>query len=109
MSSFAEKSELLKKLCVENAECFVTDSSENGQRMYISLLAIKDRIEEIWPTVTNVRELVPKYDFDENTSGNGFRSFVIVFDSAVDYAIELNKKIAAKKDSILFIKNYVAK
>lgn len=107
--SATEQSELLKKLCLENAECFTKDSSENGQRLYISLLSIRDTVEQIWPTVTRLRDVASKYDFDENTPGNGFRSFIGVFDSAINYAIELNKKVAAKKDGLIFIKNFVAK
>lgn len=109
MSSPEEKSELLKKLCEENAESFAKDSSENGQRLYVSLLSIRDTIEQIWPTVTHVREIAFKYDFDENTPGNGFRSFVGIFDSAVNYAIELNNKVVSKKDGLIFMKNFVAK
>lgn len=109
MSSSDEKSEILKKLCTENAESFAKDSSENGQRLYISLLTIRDTIEQIWPTVTHMREVAAKYDFDENTPGNGFRSFVGIFDSAINYATELNQKVATKKDGLLFIKNFVAK
>lgn len=109
MSSSEEKSEILKKLCTENAECFAKDSSENGQRLYISLLSIRDTVQQIWPSVTRIRQVAPKYDFDEQTAGNGFRSFVGVFDSAINYAIELNQKVAAKKDGLIFIKNFVAK
>lgn len=104
-----ENAELLKKLCVENAEYFSRDSSENGQRLYISFLGIKDTLEQIWPTVTHVREVSPKYDMDENSPGNGFRSFVSVFDSAVKYAIDLNNKVSSKREGLLFRKTDIKK
>lgn len=104
-----DQKEVLKRLCSENAEYFAKDSSENGQRLYISFLAIKETLDQVWPALTRVREVAPRYDFDENTPGNGFRSFVGVFDSAIAYAVELNKKVAAKKDSLLFQKTIVTK
>lgn len=108
-SEAQDQKEILKNLCAKNAEYFAKDSSENGQRLYISFLAIKEGVEQIWPTVSKVRDVSPKYDFDENTPGNGFRSFVSVFDSAIKYAIELNKKIISKRDSLLFQKAFVTK
>lgn len=104
-----EPKEILKRLCSENAEYFAKDSSENGQRLYISLLAIKETLDQSWPTVTHVREVAPKYDFDENTPGNGFRSFIGVFDAAIIYAIELNKRVAAKRESLLFQKSFITR
>lgn len=104
-----EPKEFLKQLCSENAEYFVKDSSENGQRLYISLLAIKESLDQSWPTVTHIREIAPKYDFDENTPGNGFRSFIGIYDAAITYAIELNKRVDGKKDSVLFQKSLLTK
>lgn len=109
MEEKVERKETLKQLCTENAKYFAKDSSENGQRLYISLLAIKETLDQVWPTVTHVRELAPNYDFDESTPGNGFRSFVGIFDSAIVYAIELNRKVAARRDSLLFQKSLVTK
>lgn len=101
--------EQLKKLCSTNAEYFAKDNSENGQRLYISFLAIKDNIEQIWPTLANIRRVAADYDFDENTPGNGYRSFVSVVDSAISHAIELNKKTLLRRDSVLFRKTTVTK
>lgn len=101
--------EQLRQLCAKNAEYFAKDNSENGQRLYISFLAIRDNIEQIWPTLSNIRRVAPNYDFDEKTPGNGYRSFVAVVDSAVSHAIELNKKTLARRDSVLFRKTSVTK
>lgn len=104
-----QKHEELKKLCVTNAEYFAKDSSESGQRLYLSFLAIKDNIDLLWPKVLNIRKVAADYDFDEQTPGNGYRSFLDVVDSAFVYGIELNKRVSLKKDSVLFRKAIVAK
>lgn len=67
--------EELKELCSANSEYFAKDSSENGQRLYLSFLAIIDNIDLIWPKVLNIRKVAADYDFDEETPGNGYRSF----------------------------------
>lgn len=101
--------EILKELCSANAEYFAKDSSENGQRLYLSLLSISDNIDLIWPKVLSIRQAAADYDFDAETPGNGYRSFLKVVDSALGYCIELNKKVSLRRDSVLFRKAVVTK
>lgn len=101
--------EELKEQCAINAGYFAKDNSENGQRLYLSFLAIIDNIDSIWPKVLSIRKVAPDYDFDEKTPGNGYRSFLSVVDSAFAYGIELNKKVSLRRDSVLFCKTIVTK
>ncbi|XP_022912727.2 hormone-sensitive lipase [Onthophagus taurus] len=99
----------LVELCKNNASYFVNDTTENGQRLYTSFLAIVDNIDEICPIVLNLKSVVSKYDFDEKTPANGYRSFLQLIDFAITYGIQLNKKICVKRDSVLFRKAYFTK
>lgn len=104
-----EQHEVLKDLCENNAKYFSKDNSENGQRLYISFLAIKDNIDAVWPTVIEIGEVAKRFDFDENTPGNGYRSFIKVMQSAINHGIQLNKKVCLKRDSVLFRKAILTK
>ncbi|XP_076257350.1 hormone-sensitive lipase isoform X1 [Rhynchophorus ferrugineus] len=100
---------ILKNLCSKNAEYFAKDSSENGQRLYISFLAIIDTLNVLYPQVLEVESRVSEFDLDESTPGNGYRSFISIFNMSVNYAIDLNQKILWRKNSILFRKTVLTK
>lgn len=104
-----EPHEELNKLCWANAEYFSKDNSENGQRLYISFLSIKDTIDQIWPKVLNVQKVAPNYDYDPTVPGNGYRSFLSIMNAAVSLAVDLNRKVVAKRDSVLFRKAVITK
>lgn len=101
--------EILKQLCNENAQSFSSDNTENGQRLYLAFLSIRDNIDDIWPAVLRLRSVMAEYDFDENTPANGYRSFQNVVDSAILHGIKLNREIKLKNGSVLFRKSTFAK
>lgn len=100
---------ILKSLCTSNADFFSKDRSENGQRLYISFLAIIDAIEALYPKVVDIGKRAEEFDFDENTPGNGYRSYINVFSIAVKYAIDLSQKIMWRRSSLLFRKTVLTK
>ncbi|RZC40443.1 hormone-sensitive lipase [Asbolus verrucosus] len=100
---------VLKDLCTNNAEFFATDTSENGQRLYISFMGIKENLDELSTKMARIASQVHKFDFDENTPGNGYRSFISVANSAVDYGVQLNKKVCLKRASAFFRKTQMTK
>lgn len=104
-----DKRNVLKKLCTNNAEYFERDSSENGQRLYISFLAMNDAVDLLWPKIANIELHVTEFDFDEKTPGNGYRSYLHVVNLAIDLAIDLNRKVLLRRDSVLFRKTTLTK
>lgn len=99
----------LKDLSENNAKFFNKDTSENGQRMNLALLSIKDNIDSSWPVIEELRELAVHYDFDEHTPGNGYRTFIYIYNLAVKLAIQINRKVLLKRDGVLFRKAYYTK
>ncbi|XP_018571617.1 hormone-sensitive lipase isoform X2 [Anoplophora glabripennis] len=104
-----DKRNVLKELCTNNADYFSRDSSENGQRLYISFLAMNDAVDALWPKISNIEAHVSEFDFDEETPGNGYRSYLHVVNLAIDLAIDLNKKVLFRRDSVLFRKTTLTK
>lgn len=92
--------EKLKILCNDNAEYFARDSTESGQRMYISFLSMVDTVEQLRPIITTIEGRVKEFDFDEKTLGNGYRSFLHIIDSAIKLAISLAEKVILKSESM---------
>ena len=72
-------------------------------------MGIKENVEEISQKMARVAVQAPKFDFDENTPGNGYRSFLSVAESAINYGIQINEKIALKRSSAFFRKTQMTK
>lgn len=96
----------LKELCSRNAEHFSKDNSENGQRLFISFLAMSDVVDQMWPKIVNIQGRVEEFDFDKDTPGNGYRSYLLVIKMAIDLCININERVVQKRDSVLFRKGY---
>jgi hormone-sensitive lipase len=98
--------QVLKDLCMNNAQFFQQDESENGQRLHAGFLALIDQVNIITPMVDEVRKVAPKFDFDENTPGNGYRSFVSVVDVCVQHGVKLSRVVCDSRESFLFRKSF---
>lgn len=108
-SSISNDITVLKDFCSSNADFFARDSTENGQRLYISFMAIIDAIDGLYPRLIEIEKRVKEFDFDEDTPGNGYRSYISVFQLALKYAIDLNQKIMWRRSSLLFRKTVLTK
>lgn len=94
----------LKSLCENNAKYFATDESDYGKRLHKAFLEIVEHIEVMGPMVIKINSVANLYDFDENTPGNGFRSFLSIVDSSISYGLQLSHKVCLKRDNIIFRK-----
>lgn len=99
--------EALKSIIVNNIDYYSTDDSTNGLKLHGALLGIIDQIEEAQPLIQEIELFCKAYDFDENTPGNGYRSFIKIFDCAFNHTQKLVKYVAENRSSLLFRKtNY---
>ncbi|XP_044748109.1 hormone-sensitive lipase isoform X2 [Coccinella septempunctata] len=109
ISELEENMEILRYSCSNNAEYFASDSSENGQRLYISFLAILDYLDCLKPKVQRIQSVMHKFDFDEHVQGNGYRSYISVVGYAVKHTSDMSERIQNKRESMLFRKSSLAK
>lgn len=63
---------------------------------------IADGLEKSVPILKEIESFASEYDFDEKTPGNGFRSFLIVFNSAVVYIQRVCNDIKDKREKFFF-------
>lgn len=61
------------------------------------------------PLITEIEEFMAEYDFDASTPGNGFRSFLMVFESAVHHSMKLSKYVTENRSGLLFRTNIYMK
>jgi hormone-sensitive lipase len=91
---------------MNNAQFFQQDETENGQRLHAGFLAIIDQVDVIIPMVDEVRNIAPQFDLDEDTPGNGYRSFVLAVDMCVQHGVKLSRLVCDSRDSFLFRKSF---
>lgn len=96
----------LKDICTKNAEHFVKDNTENGQRLYISFAAMNAVADQMWPKILSIHERVDEFDFDQEKLGNGYRSYLLVIKKAIELCISVNERIVQKRESVIFRKGY---
>jgi hormone-sensitive lipase len=99
--------EALKSIICNNIDYFKDDESTNGLKLHFAFVSIIDHLDEALPLVQQTESVCHLYDFDELTPGNGYRSFLKVFDSAINHTFKIVKYVTESRASLLFRKtNY---
>lgn len=101
--------QILKELSQDNGEYFASDTSENGIRLCVSFLAIGKSVVTLSEKMARIEAQVHRFDFDEFTPGNGYRSFLKVANLVIDYGAQLSKKVSSTRTSSLFRKSSLTK
>lgn len=96
----------LRELCQANAEYFMNHQDENGVRIRAALMAMLDHLEQLQPLYKEITRVAPMFDFDEQTPGNGYRSFLVLIDKCIVYSRSVCHQIYCQKDSMFFRKSY---
>lgn len=95
--------------CQEQALFFKDDISERGQRLHAALVAWQDFIILSDDLVQQIEAFAYKYDFDEHTPGNGYRSFISVNNSCIEYGMGTCKNLLASRSTMFFRKKFYMK
>jgi hormone-sensitive lipase len=101
--------EALKSVIHNNIDYFVSDDTENGLKLHGALLGIIDQLDEARPLYQEVESFCKLYDFDEKLKGNGYRSFLKIFDSAINHTLKILKYVTENRSGLLFRKNAYTK
>lgn len=103
-SSLYAMYDVLKELCLNNADHFKNDDSVSGRKLEACFKTLHDNIESIFPLVDEIRKAAPSYDFDSDTPGNGYRSFITVVDAFIVYGVKICRQISINRGSYFFRK-----
>lgn len=95
----------LIKICISNDNFYKHDKSFAGSRMCIAFETLHENLIKYEPIVREVEGFAHIYDFDGSTPGNGYRSFIFIFNAALDYAVKTCQYINDNRGSLLFRKS----
>lgn len=99
--------EALKSIICNNIDYYKSDESPNGLKLHGAFLGIIDHLDEARPLTQEVESFCSQYDFDKATPGNGYRSFLKIYDMAINHTFKIVKCIMENRASLLFRKaNY---
>lgn len=100
-----EKAYELIKLCMSNVEFYKQDQTVTGSRMTAAFEKLHDYLVKAVPVTRVIDSFAHIYDYDESTPGNGFRSFMFIFEAALDYSVKTCQYINENRGSLLFRKS----
>lgn len=104
-----EKAYELIKLCMSNVEFYKQDQTVTGSRMTAAFEKLHDYLVKAVPVTRVIDSFAHIYDYDESTPGNGFRSFMFIFEAALDYSVKTCQYINENRGSLLFRKSVYLK
>lgn len=92
----------LVAVCRNNVHYFRADDTEMGQRFYCAFNGLMEHIEIARSHAEQIRSFAAEYDFDANTPGNGYRSFLLVVNACIAHSLRLSTTVTANRASMLF-------
>lgn len=104
-----EKIDDLIKFCISNDKFYKHDKSFAGSRMCVAFKILRENLIKAEPILREIDSFVHIYDFDEQNKGNGYRSFIFIFESILDYSMKTCQYISENKGSLLFRKSVYLK
>lgn len=85
------------------------DKTNKHSTLISSLRSLRSSVEKCSKFIFSIRSFAYEYDFDESTPGNGYRSFIHIYDSAIRETAKICKQLIAAREKIFFRADYYAK
>lgn len=98
---------LLAQAIINSVEHF--DKTQKFTELAKKLQDLKKSLEKCDEKIVEIESFAGDYDFDHDTPGNGYRSFVDVFNSAIKKTLKLCEQLITNRGKILFRADYYAK
>ena len=99
----------LRELCQANVSYFASEQDDYSIRIKSALVACLDYLGQLFPIYRDIAKIAPLFDFDRETPGNGYRSFLIIVDKCILHTGNVCRRIHRQRDSMLFSKNFYMK
>lgn len=107
MEKVCEKVDMLLKQLDNNIEFF--DKNAKYPTLSLGLRNLKNFVTKCARSVEEIKIFATEYDFNDETSGNGYHSFVDIFDSAVKKTTKVCQQLISSREKILFRADNYAK
>lgn len=102
------KSSTLLIQTVDNSIEFF-DAHSNCDTLKSKLQSLKANVEKCDKIIVQIECFASDYDFDNETPGNGYRSFVDIFSSAITKTTKICQQLIKNREKILFSEIYYTK
>ena len=89
--------ERVSAVALENVEHFREHVSINDNGLYIGFKTLARHCEDVRPLLSRLEKEACNYDVDVSTPGNGFRSFLSLYEACFDNCIHLCEAVRAER------------
>lgn len=86
----------------ENANFFLKDTSKTGRALCYGFQQLAAQCQEVTPLLEKIKCEAPKFDLDVETPGNGYRSFIIIFDALFKRCSSLCELVKKQRYQVVF-------
>ncbi|CAH1728739.1 unnamed protein product [Chironomus riparius] len=100
--------ESLKSIIDNNIDFLKCDQS-SYLTLHDALLGITNQLNDARILYEEIESFCKKYDVDENIQANGYRSFLKIFDSAINHAFKTLKHYTENRSKLFFRRNHYIK
>ncbi|GAB0200401.1 hormone-sensitive lipase [Grus japonensis] len=92
----------LQALADDNASFFQRSGTESGRRFAAAFAALREHGRRLEPALRHFARLYHRFDLDEATPGNGYRSLVQTARCCLAHAVHKSRYVAAHRRSVFF-------
>lgn len=96
----SEKIYDLIALIDDNVEFFA--KTKSSKDVSAKLVVLKLAFIDATKPIDKIKLFASEYDFDQDCPGNGYRSFVYIYEAAVNGAINICNRLIRRREKILF-------
>ncbi|GMR61075.1 hypothetical protein PMAYCL1PPCAC_31270 [Pristionchus mayeri] len=95
---------LVAELCQDNVDHFYKCPTWTGYgaRILDCCTEIKDAMPKLQDAVSQLQDVAPRYDYDDKTPGNGYRSLICIADTVLLHLVSLLKLVVEQRTQIMF-------
>lgn len=68
--------------------------------------SLMETVGDIGPVIDEIQVFASDYDLDENTPGNGYRSFVYIVEKAAEKTMKAVESVKEKRGKVFFRKGF---
>ena len=98
----SQMSQAVFAAAAENANFFLKDSSTSGRALCYGFQQLAAQCQEVAPLLDKIKREAPKFDLDVETPGNGYRSFVIIFEALFKRCSSLCDLVKSQRSQVVF-------
>lgn len=96
-------SQLVSDAATENANYFLNNATGSaGSALCYGFQQLAVQCREVTPLLERIQQEAPKFDLDKDTPGNGYRSFIVIFQALFKGCLSLCELVKKQRGLMVF-------